>query len=121
MQTNFEQAIEIIKTLPPEDFRRLDEWIEERKRKDEQSQAKDARLKYQIERYKKARKWLDEHSAEYMNKWVCLEGDKLIAVDDDGRTVYQTAIEAGIETPFIHHIVKEPKFFAGGGYERIRD
>lgn len=121
MQTNFEQAIEIIKTLPPEDFRRLDEWIEERKRKDEQSQARDARLKYQIERYKKARKWLDEHSAEYMNKWVCLEGDKLIAVDDDGRTVYQTAIEAGIETPFIHHIVEEPKFFAGGGYERIRD
>jgi len=29
MQVDFEQAIEIIKTLPPEDFRRLDEWIEE--------------------------------------------------------------------------------------------
>ena len=25
MQVDFEQAIEIIKTLPPEDFRRLDE------------------------------------------------------------------------------------------------
>jgi hypothetical protein len=120
MQVNFEQAIEIIKTLPPEDFRRLDEWIEEKKLQDKQAQKKE-KSNWRIERYKKARKWLDENSAKYLNKWVCLEGDKLIAVDDDGRTVYQKAIEAGIESPFIHHIVEEPKFFFGGGYELIRD
>ena len=45
MQVNFEQAIEIIKTLPPEDFRRLDEWIEDRKREESQAQVKEQKLK----------------------------------------------------------------------------
>lgn len=121
MQTNLEQAIEIIKALPPEDFRRLDEWIEEQKRLDEKAQQKKRKLEAELEQYKKARKWLDENSEQYMNKWVCLEGDKLIAVDEDGRIVYQKAKEAGIESPFLHHIVEEPKFYFGGGYELIRD
>ncbi len=107
MQVNFEQAIEIIKTLPPEDFRRLDEWFEEQKRTSEQAQKKESRLKYQVERYKKARKWLDEHSEEFMNEWVCLEGDKLITHGTDGLEVHRQAKEAGIEIPFVHHIVPE--------------
>lgn len=107
MQTNFEQAIEIIKTLPPEDFRRLDEWIEEQKRNGEQPQVKEARSKYQIERYKKARKWLDENSEKYMNEWVCLEGDKLVANGADALEVHRQAKESGIEIPFVHHIVPE--------------
>ncbi len=107
MQVNFEQAIEIIKTLPPEDFQRLDEWFEEQKRTNKEARAKESRLKYQVERYKKARKWLDEHSAEFMNQWVCLEGDKLIAHGADALEVHRKAKEAGIEIPFVHHIVPE--------------
>ncbi|MGI8787411.1 MAG: DUF5678 domain-containing protein [Pyrinomonadaceae bacterium] len=107
MQVNFEQAIEIIKTLPPEDFRRLDEWFEEQKRADEQARTKEARLKYQIERYKKARRWLDEHSGEFMNEWVCLEGDRLVAHGADALEVHRQAKKAGIEIPFVHHIVPE--------------
>ena len=115
MQVDFEQAIEIIKTLPPEDFRRLDEWIEEQKRNDEQTQkVKKARSEYQIERYKKARKWLDEYSAEYMNQWVCLEGDRLIAHGADALEVHRIAVEQGIESPFLHHIVEEPTHYIGG-------
>jgi hypothetical protein len=113
MQVNFEQAIEIIKTLPPEDFRRLDEWIEEKKRQDKQTQEKEQKLKAEIEQYKKARKWLNENSEKYMNQWVCLEGDKLIAHSVDGRDLYQKAKEAGIEIPFIHHIVDESIPFGG--------
>jgi len=118
MQTNIEQVTSMIRALPLEDLDKLSKVIDEAK---QAKREKKEKADWRLERYKKARKWLDQHEAEYMNKWVCLEGDKLIAVDDDGRTVYQTAIEAGIETPFIHHIVEEPKFFAGGGYERIRD
>ena len=118
MQTNIEQVTSMIRALPLEDLDKVREVLDEEARvKREKKEKSNWRLK----RYKKARKWLDENSEKYMNKWVCLEGDKLIAVDEDGRTVYQTAIEAGIESPFIHHIVEEPKFFAGGGYERIRD
>jgi hypothetical protein len=118
MQTSIEQVTNIIRGLPLEDLDKLSEVIEaEKQAKREKKEKSD----WRIERYKKARKWLDEHGAEYMNKWVCLEGDRLIAADDDGRTVYQKAIEAGIESPFIHHIVEEPRFFFGGGFERIDD
>ena len=118
MQTNIEQVTSIIYAMPLEDLDKLSEVIDEAK---QAKREKKEKANWRLERYKKARKWLDEHEAEYMNKWVCLEGDKLIAVDDDGRTIYQKAIEAGIESPFIHHIVEEPKFFYGGGYERVSD
>ncbi|HSK71369.1 MAG TPA: DUF5678 domain-containing protein [Pyrinomonadaceae bacterium] len=121
MQTNLEQIKQSVLHLPAEDFEKFDEWYEAEKRKKSNDEEKDTRLKYRLERYKKAQKWLTENSEKYMNKWVCLEGDKLIAVDDDGQTVYQKAREAGIEIPFVHHIVEEPKFYAGGGYELTRD
>jgi hypothetical protein len=118
MTANLEKFREVVRGLPLEDFDKARAVIDEEERA---RREKDQMLQYRLERYKKARKWLDENSEKYMNKWVCLEGDQLIAVDDDGRTVYQKAKEAGIEIPFIHHIVEEPKFYAGGGCERIRD
>lgn len=104
MQTNLEQAIEIIKTLPLEDFEKVREVFneEEKARRDRKKNSN-----WQIERYKKARKWLDEHSHDYMNQWVCLEGDKLIAHGEDALEVHRKAKEAGIEIPFVHHIVPE--------------
>lgn len=113
MQENLEQAIEIIKTLPPEDFQRLDEWIEEKKRQDRQAQEKEQKLKAEIEQYKKARKWINENSEKYMNQWVCLEGDELIAHGADGLEVHKEAIAKGIEAPFLHHIVDESQPFGG--------
>ncbi len=74
MQTNLEQAIEIIRALPVKDFERVSEVFNEEKARRE----KEKKSNQQIERYKKARKWLDEHREEYLNQWVCLEGDKLI-------------------------------------------
>src|SRR6185369_5274014 len=113
MQTNFEQAIEIIKTLPPEDLQRLDEWIEERKRQDKQAYDKEQKLKAELDQYKKARKWIAENSEKYMNQWVCLEGDELIAYGPDGLEVHQQAVAKGIESPFLHHIVDESLPFGG--------
>lgn len=110
MQTNLEQAIEIIRALPVEDYGKLREVID----KEEQAKRnKDKKSNWQIERYKKARKWLDENSEKYMNQWVCLEGDKLIAHSADGRDLYQKARDAGIEIPFIHHITNESLPFGG--------
>jgi hypothetical protein len=110
MQTDLEQTIETIKSLPPEDFEKVSKVFDEEKARREQSKKSD----WQIERYKKARKWLDEHSAEYMNQWVCLDGDKLIAHSSDGREVYRKAKEAGIKVPFVHHITEEPEAYWGG-------
>ena len=110
MQPNLEQVIEIIRTLPPEDYDKLRAVI------DEQEQAKsgkDKKLQYRLERYKKAQKWLDENGEKYMNQWVCLEGDQLIAHSADGKDLYEKAKDAGIEIPFIHHIVEEKYPFGG--------
>ena len=113
MQGNLEQAKQVVLQLPTEDLEKFDEWYEAEKQKKSQDDGKQACLKYRLERYKKARKWLDEHSAEYMNQWVCLEGDQLIAHSVDGCDLYQKAKDTGIEIPFIHHIVDESVPFGG--------
>jgi hypothetical protein len=110
MQTNLEQAIEIIKALPVEDYGKLREVLDE---EEQAKRQKDEKLQWRLERYKRARKWLDKNSEKYVNQWVCLEGDKLIAHSADGRDLYQKAKEAGIEIPFIHHIVEEKHPFGG--------
>lgn len=112
MELTTSEIIEVIHTLPSIEREKIRKTLEEDKKQ---------RLKEHLERYKKARKWLDDHSEEYMNQWVCLEGDQLIAHSIDGDGIYQKAKDAGIETPFIHHIVEEPKFVLGEGYELVRD
>ena len=104
MQTNLEQVTKMIRALPVEDYAKLREVIseEERAKREKQEQ-----VNWQVERYKKARKWINENSAEYINQWVCLEGDKLIAHGADGLEVHRKAKEAGIEAPFLHRIVDE--------------
>lgn len=106
MQTNLEQIKQAVLHLPSEDLEKFDEWYKAEKRRNLEEE-KEKLKKYQIERYKKARKWLDEHSAEYMNQWVCLEGDELVAHGSDGLEVHRKAKERGITIPFVHHIVPE--------------
>lgn len=110
MQTSIEQVVTMIRALPLEDFDKLREVID---LEEQAKREKKEKTNWQIERYKKARKWLDKHGEKYMNQWVCLEGDKLIAHSEDGRDLYQKAKEAGIEIPFIHHIVDESVPFGG--------
>ena len=110
MQTNLEQVTTMIRALPLEDYDKVREVLEEA---EQAKREKEITLNRQLERYKKARKWLDENGEKYMNQWVCLEGDQLIAHSVDGRDLYQKAKEAGIEIPFIHHIVDESVPFGG--------
>ncbi len=104
------EIIKIIHNLPKDEQTKIVEILVEG---EQQNKAKKENVQKEIERYKKARKWLDEHSQDYMNQWVCLEGDKLIAHSEDGRDLYQIAKDAGIEIPFIHHIVEEKYPFGG--------
>ena len=111
MQTNIEQIIEGVRTLPLEDLDRLDEVIHEER---QAKRGKDERLRKELEDYSKAKKWIAEHREEYLNQWVCLEGDRLIAHGTDGREVFRQAKDAGIEIPFIKRIIEEPQAFVGG-------
>jgi len=110
MQTNLEQAIEIIRALPVEDYDKLREVLNTEETAKRQ---KNEKLYWRLERYKKARQWLNANSEKYMNQWVCLEGDKLIAHGTDGLEIHNKAKETGIESPFLHHIVDESLPFGG--------
>ena len=112
MQTNLEQAIEIIRTLPSEDFERVREVFNEEERKRRETNKK-IELRKRIEKFKKTEKWLEVNRDKYMNQWVCLEGDLLIAHGADALEVSRKAKEAGIEIPFMEHIVEEKYPFGG--------
>ena len=110
MQANLEQVTEMIRTLPIKDLGKLREVISE------EVQAKcekQKQLQADIERYKKTDKWLSENREKYMNQWVCLYGDELIAHGTDALEVDRQAKEAGIEAPFLEHIVEEKYPFGG--------
>ena len=111
MQINFEQAKELIAALPPEDFARFDKWFAAQKQQTEQVQA--AKLKHDLEKYRRAKEWLRANEAEYMNQWVCLEGNELIGHGADANEVHRIAKERGIEAPFLHHLVEEKHPFGG--------
>ncbi|CAN5339330.1 hypothetical protein BH20ACI1_BH20ACI1_25930 [soil metagenome] len=99
--TEVKQAIE---TLPHEEKKEIFDWLnlEENTKGKKQKQ-----LQADIERLKETDNWLRENREKYMNQWVCLDGDKLIAHGEDGRKVYRQAKEKGIKVPFMHHFVKE--------------
>ncbi len=111
MQTNIEQVTSMIRALPLEDLSKVREILD---KEENNKREKKAKSDWRLERYKKARKWLDENSQEYLGKWVCLEGDELIANGADALEVHRIAIEQGIKSPFLHHIVEEPELYMGG-------
>ena len=67
-------------------------------------------------RRQKASKWLATHDQElkaYRGKWILLEGDQLLAVDEDYHTVRLKAEASGIEVPFIYPVPLNDLPFAG--------
>lgn len=52
-------------------------------------------------------KWLDENRVAYADQWVAVEGDRLIAANVDPLNVFSVAKAAGIQTPFVVHVLPE--------------
>ncbi|MCI0489512.1 MAG: DUF5678 domain-containing protein [Blastocatellia bacterium] len=109
-----EQLIEAARALPPDERRRLREWLEEQEREIAREQQKSEELQREQERFQKSLAWVKEHTGEYLGQWVVLDGDRLISHGTDGGLVYDEAKAAGIETPFLLHVVEEEgPFYAG--------
>jgi len=113
MQSNLEQAIEIIRALPVEDYGKLREVIDEEERVKQAEIERKIQIFRDIERHKKSEKWLVKKREKYMNQWVCLYGDELIAYGTDALEVDRQAKEKGVESPFLEHIVEENYPFGG--------
>jgi Family of unknown function (DUF5678) len=107
MELTTSEIIDVIHSLPSNEREKIRQTLEKEKRE------KDEKLKNELELYKKAKQWIEEHREEYMNQWVCLEGDQLISHGMDGMEVHRQAKEAGIDAPFMVRIIDEPKNFVG--------
>jgi len=59
--------------------------------------------------------WVASPDLQYVNQWVALDGDQVVAHGTDGKLVFETARSKGFETPFME-FVEEPDStpFAGG-------
>jgi hypothetical protein len=60
------------------------------------------------------RAWIEQHRDEYMNQWVALDGDLLLAHGTDPRAVYLAARSAGCEAPFMEQVAPKLGAFMGG-------
>jgi len=60
-------------------------------------------------------KWIKDNRTAYADQWVVVEGDRLIAANADGHKAFADAKEAGIDVPFLVHVLQEDSlpFVAG--------
>ncbi len=59
---------------------------------------------------------IDENRSAHANRWVAVEGDRLIAGGTDPREIFTAAKAEGIESPFVVSVLQEgslPSFHAG--------
>jgi len=59
--------------------------------------------------------WIERNRDEYLNQWVALDGDRLLAHGPDAREVYLATRAAVVRAPFLERITpKEEVAFWGG-------
>ena len=116
-----EQIIEAARHLVPADRQQLQRWLQEQEAQDRAVPRSNnvpsppqETSQQQMERFRQAMNWIAEHRAEYLGQWVVLVGDQLISAAPDAKTAFATAKAAGIETPFLHHVIEEPEAFYAG-------
>ncbi|MCC6327309.1 MAG: hypothetical protein IT174_02250 [Acidobacteria bacterium] len=104
MTPTAEQAIDLIRMLPPPEREKVREWIEvechENIRNGNDREGADK----QAEKFERALRWIDENREKYDGKFVVLEGDTLISSGSDPKPLYEQARAMGIKNPFVKKI-----------------
>lgn len=113
MTPTVEQAIEIIRQLPPIDRKRVLDWIEEENQKISDKENKREDLERRNERFRRALQWIEAHKEEFDGQFVLLEGDQLIAYGTNPKELYDTARAKGISIPFVKRIKAKDLPFGG--------
>lgn len=126
MQTSFEQAVEVVKSLPNEDLARFDDWFEREKRKKNQTGKSnliqtgttEEEIKAQIEkdktRFAQSMNWIAVNKEKYKGQWLALAGDILLAHGSDGKKVHAEARAKGEKNPLLHRIREREELPFGG-------
>ena len=104
MTLTAEEAIKIINQLPPVEFAKVREWIDEHQTDIPQNNT---------DKFKLALKWIEENKEEFDGQFVLLDGDKLIAHGKEAKPLYTEARKRGIEIPFVKRIKAKELPFGG--------
>lgn len=107
MNPTYEQAIEVIRRLPPPEREKVRVWIDEENQKSVVGKSDVEKLERDEEKFHRALQWIDEHRREFDRQWVVLEGNQLISCGENAREVYDEALSKGIQTPFLKRIKAE--------------
>lgn len=101
-----EQIIEEVKKLPTEEKLRLRAAIELLTENGEELSP------YRTREDETA--WLEAHRDEFLNQWVVLEANQLVAHGTDARIVYNEARAKGVGTPYLVHVNPNGDPYIGG-------
>ncbi|MGD9562494.1 MAG: hypothetical protein AB7F88_09785 [Pyrinomonadaceae bacterium] len=108
MTPTAEQAINLIRKLPPPEREKVREWIEG------SNGDTPVRPNERQERFRRAMKWIDENRQQYLGMWVALDGDVLLASGSDGKAVRAEAAGKSTATPLMHLVtLSETQSFVG--------
>jgi hypothetical protein len=83
--------------LQPDECRRLREALDHEDRAGVRPSDHDVDLSREL-------RWIEEHRSEYAGQWVAVRGDRLLGSGPDGKEVYEAALAAGDERPFVTRV-----------------
>lgn len=100
-----EQILAEARTLPPEERR----WLRD-------ALGRELRPAQSYSTHERERAWIEQHRDEYLNQWVALDGDRLLAHGTDTREVYLAARAMGVRAPFLERVTSKPEVAFMGGW-----
>lgn len=98
-----ERILEEVKRLTAEELRELREAL-----------AREPSLARPYNTHEREHAWIERHRDEYLNEWVALDGDRLLAHGLDARSVYLSAREAGVRAPYLTRVEPRDELPFGG-------
>lgn len=113
MTPTIEQAIEIIRQLPPPEQAKVRDWIDVENQKNSVEESKSEKLRRENEKFRCALKWIEKNKEEFDGQFVVLDGDKLIAHGTDSKAVYDEARVKGYKSPFLKRVKAKVLPFGG--------
>ena len=60
------------------------------------------------------RAWIEAHREEFLDQWVALDGNNLVAHGTDARAVYDEARAQGVDSPYLQHVTPKVDAYVGG-------
>jgi hypothetical protein len=109
---SFEQAIQVVQSLLPEDQQRLRQWFEEKEQKQVRQEING---ESETESFREREmRWISEHRDEYIGQWVALDGDRLLSHGEDLNKVFDKAQAQGVNAPFTAFIEDPQQPWMGG-------